>query len=123
MVKLVNSCSNIVGSGFNFQNSDIVCKIPVNTLPNSIIYTRSDQKAIISNKEIGELNLYVSDNLSPTFSLDLQGLNYGIYFLFEEVTMPQLNQYKDKLPNVLEIPRDLLEERKRLRERRCGHGG
>jgi len=105
---------NIVGSGFNFQNSDIVCKIPVNTLPNSIIYTRSDQKAIISNKEIGELNLYVSDNLSPTFSLDLQGLNYGIYFLFEEVTMPQLNQYKDKLPNVLEIPRDLLEERKRL---------
>ena len=113
---------NIVAGGyrnssvFNFQNSDILTKIPVTTLPNSIIYYRTDQHAIVTNKEIGELNLYVSDNLSPAFNLDLQGLNYGIYLLFEEVMMPQLNSYQDKLPSIVEMPKDLLEERKKIIE-------
>jgi hypothetical protein len=100
----------------NFQNSDILTKIPVTTLPNSIIYYRTEQHSIISNKEIGELNLYVSDNLSSTFTLDLQGLNYGIYVLFEEIIIPMLNQYQDKIQSVLEMPQDLIEERRRLIE-------
>jgi hypothetical protein len=115
---------NITGFGTNsnnnfsnFQNSDIVAKIPINTLPNSIIYFRSDSKAIITNQQLGEINLYVSDNLSPTYNLNLQGLNYGIFLLFEEITIPQLNQYKDKIPTkMVEMGTDLLEERKRLIE-------
>jgi hypothetical protein len=114
---------NIVGTGTNnapnyianVQNSDVIVKIPVNTLPNSIIYYRSDTKSVITNKEVSDLNLYVSDNLSPFFNLDLQGLNYGIMVLLEEVTIPQLNQYKDKIPHgLVAMPTDLLEERKRI---------
>jgi len=110
---------NIVVAGSNssirnFQNSDILTKIPVTTLPNSIIYYRTEQHSIVTNKEIGELNLYVSDNLSPTFNLDLQGLNYGIYVLFEEVMIPKQNSYQDKLDYSVEMPRDLLEERKKI---------
>lgn len=99
----------------NFQNSDILQKIPVTTIPNSIIYYRSDTKSIITNKELGELNLYVSDNLSPTFNLDLQGLNYGIMVLVEEVQIPQNNAYKDKIDNgKLFVPRDLIKQRQEI---------
>ena len=109
--------TNVVsGAKSNFQNSDVLSKIPVNVLPNAIIYFRTKESAIITNKEIGELNLYISDNLSPTYSLDLQGLNYGVMVLFEEVTVPQLNQYKDKIEYKVEMPRQLLEERKQLIE-------
>jgi hypothetical protein len=114
---------NITATGYNgispignFQNSDILTKIPVTTLPNSIIYFRSDYKSIITNKELGELNLYVSDNLSPTFNLDLQGLNYGIYVLLEEVMIPKQNQFQDKIELQQLIQNQLVEERQRLVE-------
>ena len=106
--------TNVAGSKSNFQNSDVLSKIPVTVLPNAIIYFRTKESSIITNKELSELNLYISDNLSPTYSLDMQGLNYGIMVLFEEITFPQLNQYKDKLEYTVEMPRQLLEERKQL---------
>ena len=113
---------NITAAGYNgvnpinnFQNSDILQKIPITTLPNSIIYYRSDTKSIITNKELGELNLYVSDNLSPTFNLDLQGLNYGIFVLIEEVQLPQTNAYQDKIEvQPLSLNKGLMEERQKL---------
>jgi hypothetical protein len=108
---------NVVANGNqigNMQNSDIVAKIPVTTLPNSIIYFRSDYKSVVTNKYISELNLYVSDNLSPTFNLDLQGLNYGIYVLFEEVEMPKTNAYKDRIESTVSIPKSILNERDSL---------
>jgi hypothetical protein len=108
--------TNVSGSKSNFQNSDVLSKIPVNVLPNAIIYYRTNESSVITNKELSELNLYISDNLSPTYTLDLQGLNYGIMVLFEEVTIPQLNQYKDKLEFKVEMPRQLLEERRQLIE-------
>jgi len=98
----------------NYQNSDVLTKIPITTLPNSIIYFRSDYKSIISNKELGELNLYVSDNLSPAFNLDLQGLNYGIYVLLEEVIIPKQNQFQDKIELQTLIQSQLIEERQKL---------
>jgi hypothetical protein len=106
--------TNVAGSKSNFQNSDVLSKIPVTVLPNAIIYFRTKESSIITNKELSELNLYISDNLSPTYSLDMQGLNYGIMVLFEEITFPQLNQYKDKLEYTVEMPRKLLEERSQL---------
>jgi hypothetical protein len=108
--------TNVAGSKSNFQNSDVLSKIPVNILPNAIIYYRTDQTAVITNKELSELNLYISDNLSPTYSLDMNGLNYGIMVLFEEITIPTLNQYKDKIETRLEMPRQLLEERQQIIE-------
>lgn len=106
----------VTGAKSNFQNSDVLSKIPVNVLPNAIIYFRTKESAVITNKEISELNLYISDNLSPTYSLDLQGLNYGIMVLFEEITIPQLNQYQDKIENRVEMPRQLFEERQQIIE-------
>jgi c-di-AMP phosphodiesterase-like protein len=109
--------TNVVsGAKSNFQNSDVLSKIPVNVLPNAIIYFRTNETAVVTNKELSELNLYISDNLSPTYTLDLQGLNYGIMVLFEEITIPQLNQYKDKIENRVEMPRQLLEERQQIIE-------
>jgi len=108
--------TNVAGSKSNFQNSDVLAKIPVNVLPNAIIYYRTDQSAVITNKEISELNVYISDNLSPSYSLDMNGLNYGIMVLFEEITIPVLNQYKDKIETRLEMPRQLLEQRQQIIE-------
>ena len=105
---------NVSGTTGSFQNSDILAKIPVTTLPNSIIYFRSDYKSIITNKFIDSLNLYVSDNLSPSYDLDLQGLNYGIYVLFEEVEMPKTNSYKDRIESSVYMPRTILEQRDSL---------
>lgn len=109
-----------------YQNSDIIAKIPVTTLPNSIIYYRTENKSMVSNKFIPELNLYLSDNLSLTYSLDLQGLHYGINILIEEVQIKPTNSYQDQIglskalvPSVLIKERDellnsLIEKKKQL---------
>ena len=98
-----------------YQNSDIVAKIPVTTLPNSIIYYRNDQKSMISNKFLSDLNLYVSDNLSTSYTLDLQGVNYGIAVQIDEVSLKPNNSYQDKLDiGVPAPPKELIQERDNL---------
>ena len=98
-----------------YQNSDIVAKIPVTTLPNSIIYYRNDQKSMISNKFLSDLNLYVSDNLSTSYTLDLQGVNYGIAIQIDEVSMKPNNSYQDKLDiGAPAPPKELIQERDNL---------
>ena len=95
-----------------YQNSDIVAKIPITNLPNSIIYYRNDVKSMISNKELSSLNLYVSDNLSTSYTLDMKGVNYGIYLQIDEVQLKQTNAYKDKLEvATVAPPKQLLEQR------------
>lgn len=107
----------IPGGGPSYQNSDVVCKIPVTTLPNSIIYYRNDQKSMISNKFIPDLNLYVSDNLSSTYTLDMQGVNYGICLQFDEIQLKPNNAYKDTLGTaILAPPQALLQQRDHLLE-------
>lgn len=98
-----------------YQNSDVVAKIPVTTLPNSIIYYRNDQKSMISNKFLPNLNLYVSDNLSTSYTLDLQGVNYGIAIQIDEVQIKPNNAYQDKLDVGAPAPaRQLIQERDNL---------
>lgn len=98
-----------------YANSDILAKIPVTTLPNSIIYYRNEYKALINNKEITNLNLYLSDNLSTAFTLDMQGVNYGIMIQIDEVSIKRNNAYLDKVEVApLEMPHSLLEERDQL---------
>jgi len=95
--------------------SDIVAKVPVMTLPNSILYFKGEQKQMINNTELSSLNLYWSDNLSSSYSLNLNGLNYGIYFTISEVMMKETNSFKDKLETVGIIPpKELYEERDKL---------
>ena len=95
-----------------YANSDILAKIPVTTLPNSIIYYRNDYKALINNKEITSLNLYLSDNLSTSFTLDMQGVNFGIMVQIDEVQVKPNNSYQDKVGlNPIEVPKTLIEER------------
>ena len=98
-----------------YQNSDVVAKIPVTTLPNSIIYYRNDQKSMISNKFLSDLNLYVSDNLSTSYTLDLQGVNYGVSVQIDEVSLKPTNAYQDKLgEGVAVIPKSIIQERDNL---------
>ena len=100
-----------------YTNSDVIAKVPVTTLPNSIIYYRNDQKYIISNKVLSDLNLYWSDNLSDKYFLDLQGVNYGINLLLEEVQLKPTNAYKDRLPEgIVQIPKSIKEQRDALVE-------
>jgi len=95
--------------------SDIICKVPVVTLPNSILYFKSDQKQMINNTELSTLNLYWSDNLSSTYSLDLKGLQYAVYITISEVMIKENNSFADKL-GIAEIkpPKQLYEERDKL---------
>jgi hypothetical protein len=98
-----------------YNNSDILAKVPVTTLPNSIIYYRNDIKSMISNKFIPSLNLYWSDNLSTLYQLDLQGVNYGIMIQFDEVMLKPTNAYKDTIgAAVAAPPKELVAERDRL---------
>jgi len=98
-----------------YTNSDVLAKIPVTTLPNSIIYFRTQDKYLISNKFIPEINLYLSDNLSTTYTLDMQGLNYGINILIEEVQIKEFNSYKDKLDfGEIQMPKELVQKRDNL---------
>jgi len=98
-----------------YQNSDVVAKIPVTTLPNSIIYYRNESKSMISNKFLPNLNLYVSDNLSTSYTLDLQGVNYGIALQIDEVQLKPTNAYQDKLDvGTPAPPRQLIQERDNL---------
>lgn len=98
-----------------YNISDIVAKIPVQTLPNSILYFRGDQKQMINNLELSSINLYWSDNLSPSYSLDLKGLNYGIYFTISEVQIKNNNSFLDKIDNKgVNVPNELYEEREKI---------
>jgi hypothetical protein len=95
-----------------YQNSDIVAKIPITNLPNSIIYYRNDVKSMINNKELSSLNLYISDNLSTSYTLNMNGVNYGIYIQLDEIMIKTTNAYKDKLENpTVAPPKELLEQR------------
>jgi hypothetical protein len=98
-----------------YENSDVIAKIPVTTLPNSIIYYRNDQKYIISNRVLAEMNLYLSDNLSSLYFLDMSGVNYGINILIEEVQIKSNNSYKDKLKDGISvIPKQIIDQRDQL---------
>jgi hypothetical protein len=99
----------------SYTNADIIAKIPVTTLPNSIIYYRNDQKYVISNRVLAEMNLYLSDNLSDLYFLDMSGVNYGINILIEEVVIKPNNSYKDRLPTgIVKIPKDIQDQRDQL---------
>ena len=68
-----------------FKASNILAKIPVPLLPNSIIYFRNDfSTELIANQSIDTINLFVTDNLSNN-TLDMSGVNYGVMLIVEEV--------------------------------------
>jgi hypothetical protein len=111
-LKFQNNYEAIVQS---YQNSDIVAKIPITTLPNSIVYYRNDAKSMISNKFIPSLNLYLSDNLSTSYTLDMQGVNYGITIQLDEVQLKPTNAYQDTIEHpILAVPQSLIRERDSL---------
>ena len=100
-----------------YNNSDIIAKVPITTLPNSIVYYRNDIKYLISNKMLPSLNLYWSDNLSTLYTLDLQGVNWGVMVQVDEVMMKPTNAYQDTLGHpVAAMPKELVAERDRLME-------
>jgi hypothetical protein len=84
-----------------YKTSNILAKIPVPLLPNSIIYFRNDfSTELITNQSIDTLNLYLTDNLSNN-TLDLGGVNYGLMIILEEIISPDmLQQDTDKLTAV-----------------------
>lgn len=81
-----------------FKVSNILAKIPVPLLPNSIIYFRNDfSTELITNMTISNLNLFVTDNLSNNV-LDLSGVNYGLQIVIDEIVNPDLfKQETDKI--------------------------
>lgn len=101
----------------SYQNSDILAKIPITTLPNSIIYYRNDIKSMISNKFLSDINLYLSDNLSLLYQLDMQGVNWGVTLHLDEVQLKPTNAYQDILhTGAISQPKSLIEERDNLME-------
>lgn len=96
-----------------YTQADILVKIPVPTLPNTIIHYRGDQKQMLSNTEISSLNFYWTDNLDTGFNpIDLRGLNYGIYLTFSEVQIKETNEGKDKIGSAgVAVPQSLLDAR------------
>lgn len=96
-----------------WANSDIVAKIPINTLPNSIIYYRNDVKSIVNNTNISTINLYLSDNLDTTYSISMNGVNYGIMLQIDEIEYKVTNAFKDKVEfsNITSAPIELIEQR------------
>lgn len=96
-----------------YTQADILVKIPVPTLPNTIIHYRGDQKQMLSNTEISSLNFYWTDNLDTGFNpIDLCGLNYGIYLTFQEVQLKESNEGKDKIGSAgVAVPQSLLDAR------------
>lgn len=99
-----------------YQQADVLVKIPVPTLPNTIIHYRGDQRQMLSNVEISSLNFYWTDNLDINFNpLDLRGLNYGIYLTISEVQIRPNNEGLDKLTaEGVGVPKSLVEERDKL---------
>ena len=98
-----------------FTNSDVVCKIPITTLPNSIIFFRSDHKQMVNNTDISSLNLYLSDNLSSTYSLEMNGLPWGMTFNIDEIQIKNNNIGTDKITTTgVRMPPVLTEERDKI---------
>jgi hypothetical protein len=61
---------------------------------------------------IPSLNLYVSDNLSVSYTLDMQGVNYGIMLQIDEVQLKPNNSYQDQMETtIFSAPKELMEER------------
>jgi hypothetical protein len=94
-----------------FKNSNIVAKIPVTTQPNSMLYYRNDLKQVLTNIELNEINLFLSDNINSNNVLDMQGLNWGILITIDEVQF-NIKSESDKVPlGKIEMPQELLESR------------
>ena len=75
--------SEAIASGY--KTSSILAKIPVNLLPNSIIYNNQNTiPQIITNQTIDNINLYITDNLLDS-QIDMKGINYGIMIRIDEV--------------------------------------
>jgi hypothetical protein len=98
-----------------YNNSDIVAKIPITNLPNSIIYYRNDYKSMINNVELSSINLYLSDNLSTSYTLSMNGVNWGCMLTIDEVQFKPNNSYQDKINNaIVSIPKELNQEREKI---------
>ena len=98
-----------------YRASSIIAKIPVNTLPNSIIYYRNDfNSELVVNQSISNLNLFLTDNLN-TNELDLNGVNYGMLIIVDEVHLEETGAEDDKI-NTTNVANDLIERKKRLLE-------
>lgn len=97
-----------------YKTSNILAKIPVPLLPNSIIYFRNDfSTELITNQSIDTLNLYLTDNLSNNI-LDLSGVNYGLMIIIEEIISPDMLQQETDKPITANPTESLLTQRDTL---------
>lgn len=100
-----------------FVGSDIIAKVQCNLLPNSILYYRSDTKEMVNNTSITEINLYLSDNISPNYTLSMNGVDWAVMLEIQEVMIKPTNSFKDRIEEgKMVIPKDYLLENDKLLE-------
>jgi hypothetical protein len=98
-----------------YANSDVLCKVQVQTLPGTLLYVRSDTHLLINNTYIPQLNLYLSDNQTPTYTLQMNGLNYGIQLEINEVMVKPTNSGLDLTQtNEMKPPKEMEDTRDEL---------
>lgn len=92
-----------------YVGSDIITKIQCNFLPNSILYYRSDTREMINNTNITDINLYLSDNITSNYSINMNGVDWACMLQIEEVQIKPNNAYNDKIgEGKLQIPQEYL---------------
>jgi hypothetical protein len=107
--------SNFEAIVSSYENSDIVAKIQVQSLPNSVLFFQGNTHLLLNNTTISSINLYITDNIATDFSTNLCGLNWGVQLEFSEVMIPAANAGKDLLPmGTVPAPQEFVEQEKAI---------
>lgn len=98
-----------------YVGSDIIIKVQCNLLPNSILYYKSDNKELINNTSITDINLYLSDNINPNYTLSMNGVDWAVMLQIHEIMIKPTNSFTDKIeePKMM-IPKEYINQNEKL---------
>lgn len=97
--------------------SDILAAIPINTISGTyLIYEGQEAPVTISNQVIDQVNLYLSDNTVTGYSITLNGLDWGIHMVIEEIGVGEKKEISTEEQDLINQKMQLLKKLSAMRK-------
>jgi len=98
--------------------SDILACVPIMSLPGTYLFHNSlEFKTIINNDSLSQISIYLTDNINPNYNLELNGVEWYLQLMIEEIEPVNYNNGKllnQELVTENKSEEDLLNERNKI---------